>query len=156
MNEVTLFITDPADGKKKFVGSKQMKDDGTLVWFRRINSEHVMRSGTFGVDAMTYDMHFAGKQGKFRVSLGDLIYECPFDVFEAHRTSKDHGHGNQYFLAFSYWVTDHVVPTVSPVRKTTAPKLVFGMHRPCGTCAGKSIKKQAECQNCGGTGVVTT
>lgn len=155
MNEVVLSIEDPADGKQKHVGSKQLHDDGTLVWFRRISNEHVMRTGSFGVDAMTYDMHFAGKKGNLRVAYSGQTFDAPFDLFEKHRSTKDMGHGRQYFLAFAYWTEDVVAATVSPI-KATNPKLVFGKHIPCPHCTSKSAKVQRECTRCGGTGVVTT
>ena len=155
MTEVALFITDPADGKQKHVGTKQVNDDGTLVWFRRLSSDHVMRSGSFGLDAMTYDTHFKGKKGKFRIAIGGATFECDFFKFDLNRTEKDLGHGRQYFLSFSYWTEDVIVATVSPLRATPT-KLVFGTHISCSKCHGKSAKAVADCEKCGGTGVLTT
>lgn len=154
MDEFPLFIVDPADQSRKFVGQKQVRDDGTYVWYRRISSDHVMRSGSLGVDAMTYDTQFAGKPGKFRVEFGTTIYEADFAVFEQLRKEKDMGHGRQYFLAFAYWTTETTVPTV----KASKPKekLVFGVHAPCSHCKGKSAKTVAACIHCGGLGYVTS
>lgn len=154
MQEYPLFIVDPADQSRKFVGTKQVHPDGSLVWFRRITSEHVMRSGSFGVDAATYDTQFAGRDGLLRVELGATAYEAPFATFELLRKERDLGHGRQYFLAFSHWNTVH---PVSGPEKSPRPHepLIFGTHAICPSC-GRRKKPDPDCLRCNGQGYVTT
>ena len=148
MNEVPLFIVDPADGARKYVGSKQVHDDGTFIWFRRLTNEHVMRSGSFGVDAMTYETHFAGHPGALRVEYGDTVYVAPFEVFERLRREKDHGHGRQYFLAFAYWQVE-----AKEQPKKPGKPLVFGETVLCSHCKRKR-RPDPDCLECRGRGYV--
>jgi len=153
MQEYPLFIVDPADQSRKFVGTKQVHSDGSVVWFRRITNEHVMRSGSFGVDAMTYDTQFAGREGLLRVELGPTTYEAPLATFELLRKEKDLGHGRQYFLAFSFW--NIVQPTKAEQPSQPPEPLVFGTHAICPSC-GRRKKPNPDCLRCEGRGYVTT
>jgi hypothetical protein len=148
-SEAPLFIVDPHDNSRKMVGSKQVQDDGSLVWFRRLGNEHVMRAGSFGVDATTYDVQFQGHPGKLKVVVaGTTIFEVDFPTFETNRTERDLGHGRQYFLEFRFWAQSTVEAKVSPLR--AAPKLVFGQTVRCPRCKGKG----KSCAHCGGRGYV--
>ena len=156
--EFPLFAVDPKDGRRKMIGTKQVYDEG-VVWYKKLEREHVMRLGSLGFDAATYDTQFAGSPGSIRASFDDNIYVVDFSTFEAHRTEQDYGHGRQYFLALNYW-TKEPTTTVSPVRGappitdlTPTLPLVFGEVVLCGSCHGvgrNSVGKS--CRLCGGKG----
>lgn len=153
-SEFPLFITDPSDGSRRMVGTMQTGPDGSVCWFRRITAEHVMREGTFGFDASTFDAHFAGRAGTLKLQKGPLTYTVDIQTFEQYRKEKDHGHGRQYFLAFQYWKVEG--QTVRPERQSQdePPKrLVFGEHIICPRCHGTS--RRAKCVYCNGNGIVS-
>lgn len=153
-NEQPLFITDPADSQRKVVGSKQVFDDH-IVWFKRVSKGHIMRLGSLGFDAMTYETQFKGKPGHFRVVHAEHIYEVPFPDFEANAELRDYGHGRQYFLGFPFWKHSTVESEVSPLRKPVEqPKLVFGEVTECRACIGWPAGKRPLCEACHGRGFV--
>lgn len=158
MSEYSLFITDPADSQRKYVGSKQVRDDGSVVWFRRVGVSHVMRIGQFGLDASTYDTQFAGRNGLLRIQQGDITWEVDLATFERLRSEKDYGHGRQYFLDFSHWQSHNAT---SPLRNAEPPtplyaprQIVFGETMQCQSCVDRTVNGKKKCSACGGTGLV--
>lgn len=152
-----LFITDPKDDVSKHVGMLLVYVDGSRCWLRKIGNAHVMRSGRLGLDATTYDTHFAGHRGTIRVQQGPRSHEVPFERFEAHRTEKDYGHGRQYFLAFGYWTTKGPPPKeppkpVEPVFVAPPTKVDFNTHEPCRHCKATGFEPRTKkpCIDCRG------
>lgn len=151
--DLPLFITDPKDGVNKHVGKLLIYVDGSRVWLRRIGNEHVMRSGRLGIDATTYDTHFAGRQGTIRVTQGPRTHETTFANFEEHRTERDYGHGRQYFLAFGYWRTTGPPPEPPkapppPVWEKPPEKVSFDTHVPCRHCKATGIEPRSKGKPC--------
>jgi hypothetical protein len=161
VTETPLFIDDPADGRRN-IGTQQINDDGTVVWFKRIDSNHVMRLGSLGFDAMTYDLHFRGKKGMVKVvrTLKDTgtvaTYSVDLAVFDKKAKAQDYGHGRQYFLSFSSWTIDE--GGMKPVREEKSEKpprpIVFGEVVICRACNASRRDVTEKCKACGGTGVV--
>ena len=165
VDEVPLFITDPADGVHKNVGTLQRYEDGSICWYKRIAPEHVMRLGSFGFDSVTYDMHFRGKTGTVRLERVRLdgsianIYFVELDIFDKKSKANDYGHGRQYFLPFSYWTTDgDIKATRDPKREPEAPvevkRIVFGDVIVCPVCKAQRRDVTKHCKVCRGTGIV--
>ena len=158
--EIPLFILDPGDDKRKHIGTKQVFSDGSLVWYKRITTSHVMRIGQLGFDAMTFETQFIGRAGYFKVVYGDHTYTADFSVMETKGVMKDYGHGRQWMLDFHHW-DEQQVEAVNPLRPGTPrppilPKqLVFGEVVECRACFNLPKSKQRNCTVCHGAGYVT-
>lgn len=147
LDEYPLHIDDPADGKRKLIGMKQIAQDGSVIWTKKVGAEHVMRLGSLGFDATTYETQFRGRRGGFKVIAGDSTYVVSMTVFDARHTEADYGHGRQVFLPLALWTkVGAAVPT---------PKLTFGESRICPDCDGTGVRKLDLCPTCKGAKVVS-